>query len=101
MLPTLHSTGDILFVDKLSLNWRPVQRDEVVVAASPHKLGETVCKRVLALVSDHEGGQQEHCAFRNLLFTGRGCRQCGWVADEDQGAFPFLPRKDTALHPFA
>ena len=51
MLPTLQQTGDILFVDKLSPRWRPIQRDEIVVAASPHKLGEAVCKRVLALVS--------------------------------------------------
>lgn len=60
MLPTINRAGDVLFVDKLSLHWRPVEHNEIVIAASPHKPGEEVCKRVLGLVSAAAGGVGRH-----------------------------------------
>ena len=51
MLPTMNRAGDVLFVDKLTFKFRDVRRNEIVIAASPHKPGEEVCKRVIGLVS--------------------------------------------------
>ncbi len=51
MLPTMNKAGDVLFVDKLTFKFRDVKRNEIVIAASPHKPGEEVCKRVIGLVS--------------------------------------------------
>jgi hypothetical protein len=50
MLPTLSDAGDVLMVDKLSMRWNPLKRNDIVVAKSPHRTGEDVCKRVLGMV---------------------------------------------------
>jgi signal peptidase I len=34
MMPTLNDMGDIALVDKISMNWDPLRRGDVVVADS-------------------------------------------------------------------
>jgi len=50
MLPTFNATGDVVFVDKLTKRWKPIERKELIVARSPVRGNERVCKRVIALV---------------------------------------------------
>lgn len=50
MLPTLNAAGDVVFVDKLTMRWRPLQRGELIVAKSPTHEHQRVCKRVIAVV---------------------------------------------------
>ena len=49
MLPTLNSSGDILLVDRLSPRiWSDYECGEIVIAKSPTKPQQTVCKRIIA-----------------------------------------------------
>lgn len=50
MLPSLNARGDVVIIDKLSVQFTPLQRNELIVAKSPTKNGQKVCKRVIALV---------------------------------------------------
>ena len=50
MLPTLNARGDVVIIDKVSVQFTPLQRNELIVAKSPTKNGQKVCKRVIALV---------------------------------------------------
>lgn len=52
MMPTLNEMGDIVLVDKLSPRWRPIQRNEVVIADSSYKRDFAICKRVIGLPGD-------------------------------------------------
>lgn len=50
MSPTIPD-GSFIFVDRLSRRWRGFQRGDVVLLRSPtRRNGETICKRILALV---------------------------------------------------
>jgi hypothetical protein len=50
MSPTIPD-GSFIVVDRLSRRWRAFQRDDLVLLRSPtRRHGETICKRILALV---------------------------------------------------
>lgn len=55
MYPTLNATGDIIFLDKLTMRFRPLGVGDIVIAESPKTPGQTVCKRIIAI----EGEQIE------------------------------------------
>jgi signal peptidase I len=52
MMPTLNEMGDVVLVDKLSPRWRPIQRNEIVIADSSYKRDFAICKRVVGLPGD-------------------------------------------------
>lgn len=70
MSPTIPD-GSFIFVDRLSRRWRRFERGDLVLLRSPtRRNGETICKRILALVlrlwlrmgaarADSLGGRQE------------------------------------------
>lgn len=67
MLPTFNEAGDIVVVDCLHVKLgRPLHKGDIVIAKSPTNPGNTVCKRVLGLVSSR-------------LFVGRGNRMLGMM----------------------
>ena len=52
MLPTLHQAGDIVLVEHITPLLGGIQVGDVVVAQSPTKVGQIVCKRVAGLPGD-------------------------------------------------
>ena len=54
MLPTFNARGDVVLLESVSrrVGGRPIQRGDVVVAASPTNPRHAVCKRVRGLAGD-------------------------------------------------
>lgn len=55
MMPTLAPQGDIVLVEKLSLNFSPSQlprRHDIIVCTSPQDPKKVICKRVIGLPGD-------------------------------------------------
>ncbi|KAJ3150273.1 hypothetical protein HDU86_006664 [Geranomyces michiganensis] len=52
MLPTFNVAHDLVFFEKLSIRWRPLQLGDVVVCVSPRNPARPICKRVLGLPGD-------------------------------------------------
>lgn len=70
MYPTLKS-GDVVFVETISLwLWKPV-RGEIIVLHNPHKSGETDVKRVIGLP-----GETVH-VLPDRVVVGKTCGESG------------------------
>jgi len=51
MLPTLHSSQDICWIDLLSKRWRTWKFGDIVVFVSLQDPDKLICKRIIGLVS--------------------------------------------------
>lgn len=72
MLPTLNKRGDLLLVNKVSMALTPLRRQDLVVAKSPTRNNQYVCKRVLAVVSHVRGVTASHCIDSCIDCGGQG-----------------------------
>jgi len=72
MLPTFHSAGDIILINRFLHRYRPVQVNDVVVAKSPSNPNQIVCKRVLGLQGDHIKYDRPRCGNIGFSYTKQG-----------------------------
>lgn len=49
MIPTFREAGDLLLVDKISPRFTGYKKGDIVIAKSPSKLNNLLCKRIIAV----------------------------------------------------
>ncbi|KAK6173373.1 hypothetical protein SNE40_016839 [Patella caerulea] len=67
MQPTIYSS-DIVLTEHISVNYKRVQKGDIVIARSPTKPLEFICKRVVAMEGDHIFNSNA----QNIKFVPRG-----------------------------
>jgi signal peptidase I len=52
MLPTFDTVGDVVLLERISAHLSRLERGDVIIAQSPTKAKQNVCKRIRAIAGD-------------------------------------------------